>query len=101
MKSYKVKADVWKYPGFAGWHFVYVGKELSEEIKKKYGGNERGFGSLPVIVTVGGSTWDTSIFPSKREGSYIMAIKASIRKKEGIYDGDNIDYSFKIRDRDI
>jgi len=45
---------------------------------------KRGFGSVRVNVTIGGSTWKTSLFPSKELGHYVLPIKASIRKAEAL-----------------
>lgn len=95
-KKYKVREKVWLYPGMAGWHFVYIGEKQSKDIKKKYGNSSRGFGSIPVEVTLGKTIWKTSIFPSK-DGPYLLPLKALVRKKEGILDGDIISFSIGLR----
>jgi len=95
-KTYKIKGKVWLYPAMEAWHFVYVGKKESEEIKAKYGKIRRGFGSIPVLVTIGKTRWETSIFPEKN-GPYLLPLKAEVRKREGIRDGDDISFSMKIR----
>ena len=93
---YKVRAKVWLYPAMDGWHFVHVDKKQSTEIKEKHSKIRRGFGSLPVEVTIGKTTWNTSIFPDK-DGSYLLPLKAPVRKKERIGDGDTITFTFRIR----
>jgi hypothetical protein len=106
-KKYKINREkVWLYPGMArstssgqagAWHFVYVGKKQSEEIQKNQSKKKRrGFGSVPVEVTLGKSKWKTSIFP-ERDGPYLMPLKADIRRKEGIADGDTITYTIKLQ----
>ena len=80
----------------AGWHFVNVGKKQSEEIQKEYGKNHRGFGSLPILITLGKTIWKTSIFPCK-EGSFILPIKVQVRKKENVFEGDTVTFSSHIR----
>lgn len=90
-----VKGKVWKYPGFGGWHFFTIGKTVSARIKKMNQGPRRGFGSIYVKATIGKTEWRTSIFPTK-EGTYHLAIKADVRKKEEIEMGDNITVQFKI-----
>lgn len=84
-KKYKITSKVWLYPGMAGWHFVSVDKKQSEEIKKKFGGMKRGWGSLPVMVTLGKTVWKTSIFPDTKAGTYLLPLKSEVRKKEGVY----------------
>lgn len=96
-KSYTFKAKLWLYPGeSANWHFITVPKELAVVIKKKYGALAKGFGSLPVNVTIGKSEWKTSIFPDSRAGTYFLPIKAKIRKQEDLYVDDVASVSFAI-----
>ena len=65
---FNVRAKVWLYPGMAGWHFVTIPKKQSERIKKVFGAKKRGWGSLPVMATIGETHWETSIFPDKKSG---------------------------------
>ena len=92
-KKYVSRAKVWLYPGMAGWHFIYVDKKHAAELKEKYGSKKRGFGSIPVVVTLGKTSWKTSIFPDKREGTYLLPLKAQVRTKEGIAHGDTVAFS--------
>lgn len=39
-------------------------------------------------VTVGGSTWTTSIFPDSARGCYVLPIKRAVRKAEALDGGD-------------
>jgi len=108
---YTLRADVWIYqmhtasgrareaPG--AWYFVKVPKKQSAEIKERFRrgkGVPRGFGSIRVSVTVGGTTWHTSIFPDSKSGTYVLPIKAAVRKKEKIKNGDTIQLSLLVRE---
>ena len=85
------------YPGeTANWHFIPVPKEVGKEIEEKFGAHKRGFGSLRVEVTIGKTVWNTSIFPDKYSGSYILPIKASVRKKEDIFAEDVVSFSIRF-----
>ncbi len=96
-QSYRFSAKLWLYPGEnANWHFLTVPKELALKIKKKYGALAKGFGSLPVKVTIGDSTWKTSIFPDSRAGTYFLPVKAKIRKDEDLYVEDTAKVSLSI-----
>ncbi len=100
MKSKKlsIRSEVWLYPGMAGnWHFVSLSKKQSGEIKKKFHEKKRGWGSLPVAVTLGNTSWKTSIFPDTREGVYILPLKSEVRKKEGVYKGVVVILSLEIQ----
>jgi hypothetical protein len=95
--NYKVSDKVWIYPSeTAQWHFVNVPKKESAEITKNFGAVKRGWGSLPISVTIGKTTWTTSIFPDKRFGCYLLPIKSEVRKKEEILVDDDIVFTFKI-----
>lgn len=94
--TYKIKSKVWLYPGMAGWHFLTIPKKESEAIKKVHGKNARGWGSLPVVVTLGKTEWKTSIFPDKQSGTYLLPLKAAVRRAEGIDAGESVAYSITI-----
>ena len=94
---YKCRAELWIYPSeVAAWHFVTIPKKIGKELKTKYGAQKRGWGSLPVEVTIGKTTWKTSVFPDKRVESYIMPIKEVVRRTEGLVAGKMISFSFCI-----
>jgi hypothetical protein len=96
--QYTMTEKVFLYPGeAANWHFVPVTKKIGQEIKEKYGTLAKGFGSLPVTVTIGQTTWQTSIFPDKYSGSYILPLKAQVRKKEDIEAGEKVIYTLSLR----
>src|SRR3989344_6510489 len=94
--QYKMRASVWLYPGMAGWHFMMLPKKQSEDIKKTFGALSRGWGSLPVVVTIGNTSWKTSIFPDNKAGTYFLPLKADVRKKEKIKKGDTVSFSVGI-----
>lgn len=95
--QYKMRAKVWLYPGAGGWHFVTLPPKDSAAIKKAFGVAQRGWGSLPVIATVGKTSWKTSIFPDKKIGAYVLPLKADVRKKENIQLDRVIAFSVEIR----
>lgn len=95
---YHIAGEVWLYPGDAGaWHFVSVDQKHSADIRERFGRHSRGFGSLPVSVTIGKTTWQTSIFPDSKSGTYLLPIKAIVRKKEGVRAGEGIRFTLVIR----
>lgn len=97
MATYRIKSEVWLYPGAtAAWHFVSLSKKQSEEIDERFGWKRRGWNSFPVKVTLGKTNWNTSIFFDKREGAYILPLKAEVRKREGVVQGDIITFALRI-----
>lgn len=97
MKIFSFTAKLWIYPGQAAWHFITVPKKESAAIKEKHGKNARGWGSLPVAVVIGETSWNTSIFPDRRSGTYLLPVKVGVRKKEGLDEGDALKVSLTIR----
>jgi hypothetical protein len=81
----------------SAWHFLPITKPIGAEIKETYGKSVRGFGSLPVEVVIGKSVWNTSIFPDKYSGSYILPVKAKVRRAEDIDAGEKVKFSIKVR----
>ncbi len=94
--EFRTSAKVWLYPGRAAWHFVSIPEEVCDEINDRYGLMKRGWGSLPVVITIGKTIWKTSIFPDKQTGSYVLPLKADVRKREDIRVGDTINFVLKI-----
>ena len=89
---------IWDARRADSWTFVSLPAEASEEIHDLASGPRRGFGSLRVRVTVGGSTWTTSIFPDSARGSYVLPIKRAVRKAEAIDAGDTATVTVELID---
>lgn len=88
-------APLWAWSGNAAWYFVTVPGELSDDIRDRPR-MPRGFGAVKVRVTVGGSTWDTSVFPDSTAGAYILPVKKAVRAAEGIGEGDPVDVRLEL-----
>lgn len=95
IEPFEIKSRVWEWEGKGAWHFVTIDKSTSKQIKDEYTFPKRGFGSIPVNVTLGLSKWKTSIFPEK-EGTYLLPIKKSVRKTENIQKGDTIKFTIDL-----
>jgi hypothetical protein len=95
--QYKFTANVWLYSGKAGWHFVSLPTDISGDIKREFGDRSRGWGSLPVEVSLGLTTWTTSIFPDKKAGTYLLPLKAEVRKKEVFKEGDSLKFVLELK----
>ena len=79
----------------AAWFFVTIDGAAEEAlsgtaIMRKLEGGARGFGSLKVVATIGGTTFKTSVFPSKETG-WLLPVKAAVRKAEALAEGDAVE----------
>jgi len=85
MHSYRFEAELWEYSaGQSAWVFVSVPADDSERIRELPRPPKPGFGSVRVSVTIGSSTWKTSIFPDSKSGTYFLPVKKAIRLAEDI-----------------
>ena len=96
--KFSINTKIWLYPGMAGWHFVTLPKGITKDIDFFFAHAKRGWGSLPVEVTLGNTSWKTSIFPDKKIGSYLLPLKAEVRKKESLFEGDSATLTLEIKD---
>ncbi len=67
-----------------GWVFASLPTDISGMIRTMDRLPRKGFGSIRVEVTIGNSSWRTSIFPDAKLGRYVLPIKKDIRKNEKI-----------------
>lgn len=92
---------MWLYqvdqPAGGAWHFVSVPKKLSKEIRETFGGLARGWGSLPVEVTIGSTTWKTSIFPDKKSETYLLPLKRDVRERAHVSSGQMVNIVLIVR----
>ena len=87
---YEFFAAVWVYPGDNGWHFITVPPEVSDDISERTAGLRHGFGSVRVQATIGETTWQTSVFPDSKTGTYLLPIKKSVRAAEELTEGTEV-----------
>ena len=83
------------YPGDGGWGYVVLPPDAAAQVKF-FGVAAKGFGSVRVEVTIGKSRWKTSAFRDSKSGSYLLPIKATIRKAEKITFGDQPKIALEI-----
>lgn len=96
-REFSFTSNLWVYSGKAAWYFVTLPKELSEEIDFYHGHMKAGWGSLPVKVVIGESEWQTSIFPDKKAGAYMLPVKKKIREKERLKVDGVVKVSLSLR----
>ncbi len=95
--EYSFKAELWLYQGKGAWHFITLPKKTAREIHSNHGHNRRGWGSLPVVASIGQTTWKTSIFADQKRDSFLLPVKADVRKKEGVSAGQKVNVVLKMQ----
>lgn len=97
---YRFDAELWIWDArrVDTWTFVRLPPGESAEIREVAAALPKGFGSVRVEVAVGGSTWRTSVFPDAASGCYVLPIKKSVRRSEGIEAGDVVAVELELVD---
>jgi len=96
--TFEFGAPLWRHPGADGWHFVSLPAEVSAEITDIAAGARRGFGSVRVDVTVGGTSWRTSLFPDSKTGRYLLPVKKAVRLAEHLEAGHEVRAQLQVAD---
>lgn len=101
MVQHVFRARIWVHsagdPG--SWHFLTVPAELSEDLTLE-AGPRGGFGSVRVEVSVGGTTWRTSVFPDAAAGSFVLPVKKQVRRAEGLSAGATCEVTLEVLESD-
>lgn len=90
MDPFVFDAELWLWDGEAAWHFLTLPADVSDDIEARTIGQRRGFGSVRVRVTIGATTWTTSVFPDSKRKSYILPVKKEVRRSEGLSAGSPV-----------
>ncbi len=80
--TFAFDAELWRHEGPAGWHFVTLPVEVADAVRARGAGAHRPFGSLAVQARIGATTWTTSIFADRKRASYLLPVKAQVRRRE-------------------
>ncbi len=99
-RKYSFKGTVWKHKGTAGWYFVTLPLKLSKTIRRSHGFSEEGWGRLKAHASVNDCQWQTAIWFDSKFGSYLLPIKASVRKAEKIKGGESIFVTLLLQEED-
>ncbi|HET7228805.1 MAG TPA: DUF1905 domain-containing protein [Longimicrobium sp.] len=73
-------ATLWKYPGQGGWHFVTLPDEYAPS-------STYAWGRAPVVASVDGYEWKTSVWREKT-GRTLLPVPKAARRGKG--DGDTV-----------
>ena len=104
-ETHTVTATLWlwttdKAP--ASWHFLTIEGAAADAIhalalmRRLESGRRRGWGAMKVRAIIGDTQWETSIFPDKSSGGWMLPVKAAVRKAEGLVAGDGVQVSVTV-----
>jgi len=82
------EGEIWYWRGPSPFHFVTVPGDESDELHAIADAVTYGWGMIPVSATIGSTSWATALWP--KDGRYLVPLKNSVRKAEGLSIGDTI-----------
>ncbi len=89
------EGTIWEWRGPAPFYFVTVPERESEEIHAVAALATYGWGVIPVLVSIGETEFETSLFP--KDGAYLVPLKAAVRAREHLDLGDRVRIALSVR----
>jgi hypothetical protein len=80
------RTTLWRYPGPSGWTFARIPDAHAPPATHPWG-------RTPVVATVDGTTWQTSVWRDKKHGT-LLAVPKKIRGAKG--DGDVVEVALVL-----
>ncbi|ULH16110.1 DUF1905 domain-containing protein [Deinococcus sp. KNUC1210] len=93
--TFEFSGELWYWKGPAPHYFLTVPPKHSLDIKAASRLVTYGWGMIPVRVQIGETTWKTSLFA--KDGLYALPVRASVRKAEGLEEGDEVAVKFELQ----
>ncbi|MFI7586652.1 DUF1905 domain-containing protein [Spongisporangium articulatum] len=79
------------------WFFVALPEDVADAIDE-LSPVKGGFGSVPVSVAIGGSEWETSVFPDDGRGTFVLPVKKAVRTRAKVGEGDVVQVWLRVRE---
>lgn len=94
--NYTFKGAVRQYQGSGAWVFVAMPENMAAEIRSLFKREEEGWGRLKVTASIGDTVWKTAIWFDKKANTYLLPVKAEVRKAENIRNEASLDIAIWI-----
>ena len=94
--TYQFTATIWKHDDVGGWYFVSLPTELSAEIRTSLKWQEEGWGRMKAIAVIRDTLWETAIWFDNKRNTYLLPLKAAIRRAESLEINDSVELTIKI-----
>ncbi|MCW5518119.1 DUF1905 domain-containing protein [Muriicola sp. Z0-33] len=82
--QYSFTAYLWQYSSQGGWVFVSLPNNMSREIRESLKWQEEGWGRMKATACIENLEWKTAIWFDQKRKTYLLPIKADIRKKKNL-----------------
>ncbi|MFN0095728.1 MAG: DUF1905 domain-containing protein, partial [Dehalococcoidia bacterium] len=88
---------IWYWRGPSPFYFVTVPPPQAAELQAVAQAVTYGWGMIPVVATIGQTTWTTSLFP--KDATYITPLKDKVRRAEGLDTGEVVTIRLAVAPR--
>jgi hypothetical protein len=88
--EYSFKAKPFHHSPTGGWVFVALPVKVSAQIRQKHKWDEEGWGRLKARACINNTEWNSAIWFDTKQNTYLLPLKAEIRKKENIEAGKTL-----------
>lgn len=82
--QYNFTATIWQHTAPGGWYFVSLPEEIAKEIRENLKWQEEGWGRLKASAKIGTQEWKTAIWFDTKKNTYLLPLKAEVRKKANL-----------------
>lgn len=93
--SFEFSGVIWYWRGPSPYYFLRVPEAQSNEIKAIARLVSYGWGMIPVQAQIGSTLFTTSMF--LKNGLYLLPIKESVRKAEGVEEGEQVTARIEVK----
>jgi hypothetical protein len=99
-REYLFHAELWQWDArnADSWFFVSLPPDVADDVLEAGEHVSRGFGSIRVEVTVGSTTWRTSVFPDAKRRTFVLPVKKAVRRAEGLEPGEAVRARLRLVD---
>ena len=95
--TFNFETEVIYWRGPAPFFYAPIPPDQIEAVRPVARAATYGWGCVPVIATVGGVTFKTSLFP--KDGTYLVPLKVAVRRQIEITAGDRVAVELTIEGR--
>jgi hypothetical protein len=82
--KYEFSAKAWQHSLPNGWFFVSLPVSMAKEIRQNLKWQEEGWGRLKAEAKIGNTKWQTAVWFDTKHNTYLLPLKAGVRKKENV-----------------
>ena len=93
---YEFSDRMWQHPSPGGWYFVSLPESVSKEIRDNLKWQEEGWGRMKVLARTGGLEWETAIWFDTKHRTYLLPVKAAIRKKADLSTHRETEFEIRV-----